>query len=110
MMAIPGVRPVVAAGWLVATLTGAGLGAPSGLLGSLVHAGVREDQAHTDAGGVRRGRTLVTVRSDDSQVTTIAMVLAGRTAQAVDPADLRAGGWNGYADTASLCTAESVTA
>ncbi len=36
LMAIPGVGPVVAAGWLVATLTGAGIGA----------AAVRADEAH----------------------------------------------------------------
>ena len=41
-LAIPGVGPVVAAGWLVATLAGAGIGAAGGgLVGSLTGAGVR---------------------------------------------------------------------
>ncbi len=67
-LAIPGIGPVVAAGWLVATLTGAGAGAAAGgLLGSLTGAGVSEDHAHVYAEGVRRGSTLVTVRADDSR-------------------------------------------
>ena len=46
-LAIPGVGPVVAAGWLVATLTGAGAGAAAGgLLGSFTNAGVAESDAH----------------------------------------------------------------
>ena len=55
MLAIPGVGPVVAAGWLVATAVGAGVGAASGgLLGSLVGAGVSEEDANVYAEGVRR--------------------------------------------------------
>src|SRR5258708_815427 len=60
MLAIPGIGPVVAAGWLVATAVGAGVGAASGgLIGSLVGAGVSENEAHVYAEGVRRGGTLV---------------------------------------------------
>src|SRR5690348_13103533 len=45
-LAIPGVGPVVAAGWLVATLAGAGAGAASGgLIGSLTGAGVSHEEA-----------------------------------------------------------------
>ncbi len=115
MLAIPGVGPVVAAGWLVATLAGAGLGAAGGgLLGSLVHAGVPEEQAHTYAEDVRRGGTLVTVRGDDSQATSIAMVFEGRSTSAVDVTDRRteykSGGWTGYEDTAAPYTAEQVDA
>ncbi len=76
MLAIPGVGPVVAAGWLVATALGAGVGAASGgLLGSLVGAGVAEDDAHVYAEGVRRGGTLVTVRAEDGQTAMIDQVL-----------------------------------
>ncbi len=67
-LAIPGVGPVIAAGWLVATLTGAGAGAAAGgLLGSLTGAGVSDEHAHVYAEGVRRGSTLVTVRADDAR-------------------------------------------
>jgi hypothetical protein len=66
-MAIPGVGPVVAAGWLITTLAGAGAGAAigaagGGLLGSLTHAGVPEEEARVYTEGVRRGGSLVTVR------------------------------------------------
>lgn len=76
MLAIPGVGPVVAAGWLIATLTGAGVGAAGGgLLGSLVGAGVSETDAHVYAEGVRRGGTLVTVRAEDSQAAMVETML-----------------------------------
>ena len=65
LLAIPGIGPVVAAGWLVATLTGAGVGAAAGgLVGGLTGAGLTGDEAATYAEGVRRGGTLVTVRTD----------------------------------------------
>ena len=62
-MAIPGLGPVVAAGWLVSTaaLAVAG-GAAGGLIGSLTQHGVDEDEANAYAEGVRRGGTLVTAR------------------------------------------------
>ena len=54
--AIPGVGPIVAAGPIVATLTGAGVGAATGgILGGLTDLGVSENDAHTYAEGVRRG-------------------------------------------------------
>ncbi len=88
-VAIPGVGPVVAAGWLVATLTGAGVGAVAGgaaggLVGSLTHAGVPEQDAHVYAEGVRRGGSLVTVRADEARVAEAERILAGRAY--VDPA------------------------
>jgi len=115
LLAIPGVGPVVAAGWLVATLTGAGLGAAGGgLLGSLVHAGVPEEHAHAYAEGVRRGGTLVSVRADETQASTIEGVLNGRTASAVDMttrrADYQTSGWAKFEETAPHLTPEEVAA
>ncbi len=76
-LAIPGVGPVVAAGWLIATLTGAGLGAASGgLVGSLTGAGVSSDEANVYAEGVKRGGTLVTVRADETKASAIETILA----------------------------------
>ena len=115
LLAIPGVGPVVAAGWLIATLTGAGIGAAGGgLLGSLVHAGVPEEHAHAYSEGVRRGGTLVTVRGDDSQASTIEAVLNGRTASAVDMttrrADYQTDGWEKFDDTAPHYTTDQIEA
>jgi|SRR5579872_519441 len=67
LLAIPGIGPVVAAGWLASTaaLAVAG-GAAGGLIGALTQSGVSEDEAHVYAEGVRRGGTLVTARVPDS--------------------------------------------
>jgi len=69
LLAIPGIGPLVAAGWMVAALTGAGAGAAAGgLLGSLVSSGVDELDAKAYAEGVEQGGTLVTVRADDTRI------------------------------------------
>jgi hypothetical protein len=112
-LAIPGVGPVVAAGWLVATLTGAGLGASGGgLLGSLVHAGVPEEHAHTYAEGVRRGGTLVTVRADESQAGPVQAILDGRASVDVDArnAEYRRSGWKGFDEQAPAYGPDEVQA
>lgn len=70
LMAIPGVGPVVAAGWLAATAVGAVSGAvvggaAGGIVGALTDSGVPEKDAHVYAEGVRRGGTLVTAKVSD---------------------------------------------
>ena len=87
-LAIPGVGPVVAAGWLIATLTGAGVGAAAGaatggLLGSLTGAGVSEDDAHAYADHVGRGGTLLTVRASDAMASQVEYILEHGQARAV---------------------------
>ncbi|WEZ85553.1 hypothetical protein P6U16_26285 (plasmid) [Rhizobium sp. 32-5/1] len=72
IMAIPGVGPVVAAGWLAATAAGAVTGAvvggaAGGIVGALTDSGVDERDAHVYAEGVRRGGTLVTAKVDDAR-------------------------------------------
>lgn len=75
-LAIPGVGPIVAAGWLVATLTGAGIGAAAGgLAGSLIGAGVSEADAQSYSEGVSRGGTLVTVRADEGMIPRIQQIM-----------------------------------
>jgi hypothetical protein len=103
MLAIPGIGPVVAAGWLVATAVGAGVGAGAGgLLGSLVGAGVNETDAHVYAEGVRRGGTLVTARVDEPQRTVVEQIMARYSG--VDAStrgdEYRAGGWERFDENA----------
>lgn len=75
-LAIPGVGPVIAAGWLIATLTGAGVGAAAGgLLGSLTGAGVDEADAKGYADHVSQGGTLVTVRASDTMAAQVEHIL-----------------------------------
>jgi len=110
-LAIPGVGPVVAAGWLIATLTGAGVGAAvgggaGGLVGMLTGAGVPHEDAHVYAETVRRGGNLVTVRADESQVSAIEAVLDGHTA--IDTTSRRteyqSSGWTQHDETAEPWT------
>jgi hypothetical protein len=66
LLAIPGLGPVVAAGWLAATAVGAAAGAATGgIVGALTEAGISKDEAPAYAEGVRRGGTLVTARVAD---------------------------------------------
>ncbi|WP_245614873.1 general stress protein [Muricoccus aerilatus] len=98
-LAIPGIGPIVAAGWLVAALTGAGAGAAAGgLLGSLTGAGVEERDAHVYSEGVRRGGSLVTVRTDDARAAEAeAIMVRYNPVDATSrEADYRAGGWTTY--------------
>ena len=117
LLAIPGVGPVVAAGWLVATAAGAATGAvvggaAGGLIGSLTGAGVAERDAHFYAEGVRRGGTLVTARVDDARASAAQEIL--QRYKSVDPAvrgaAYREGGWTSFDETAPAYTADQVAA
>lgn len=67
LLAIPGLGPVVAAGWLAATAVGAVGGAlAGGIVGALIDAGVPEADAHVYSESIRRGGTMVTVRTADA--------------------------------------------
>lgn len=114
LLAIPGVGPVVAAGWLVSTLVGAVGGAAvgaaaGGLVGGLTHAGVPENDAHVYAEGVRRGGTLVTARVDDALAPAATRILKDKT---VDVAQRRQvyerEGWSRFDEQAAPYTAEQV--
>ena len=86
--AISGGVPIVAAGRLMAVLTGAGVGfAADGPLGSLSGTDVSWAGACTDTAGVRRGGSPVTVRADEAQAARIEAGLDGR--DPVDPAARR---------------------
>jgi hypothetical protein len=117
LLAIPGVGPVVAAGWLVATAAGAVTGAvvggaAGGLVGSLTGAGVPEREAHFYAEGVRRGGTLVTARVDDARASTVREILQRH--KSVDPtvrgAAYRETGWTSFDEKAPPYTADQVAA
>ena len=63
-LAIPGIGPIVAAGWLGSTLAGAGIGAAAGgMIGALVGMGIPEEDARHFESGVKSGGVLVTVNA-----------------------------------------------
>ena len=101
LLAIPGLGPVVAAGWLVSTLVGAGVGAAAGgLVGSLTGAGVSEADAHAYAEGVRRGGTLVTVRTDESRLDRVVDILDDHGSVDIDErqSSWKGEGWKAHKD------------
>lgn len=102
LLAIPGLGPVVAAGWLAATVTGAGVGAAGGaatggIVGALKNSGEDDEHAHVYAEGVSRGGTLVSVRTDDERASEAEAILSRHNA--VDARgrgeEWRAAGWSG---------------
>ena len=110
LLAIPGVGPVVAAGWLVATAAGAVAGGlTGGIVGALTQAGVSDEDAQLYAEGVRRGGTLVTARVADAEAARLEAVL---DRSALRTSDLRKSydkaGWKGFDPKAKPYSAEEV--
>jgi heat induced stress protein YflT len=67
-LAIPGVGPLIAAGPLMATLSGAAAGAAvGGIAGGLIGLGVPEYEAKAYEGKVRGGNILVAVHAENSE-------------------------------------------
>ena len=98
LLAIPGLGPVVAAGWLASTLVGAGAGAAvGGLVGSLTGAGIDEADAHSYAEAVHRGGTLVTVRATAANHDRIVDILDddGTVDMSERETSWRSEGWTG---------------
>ena len=99
LLAIPGLGPVVAAGWLASTALGAVAGGVTGgLVGALIDADVPEDHAHVYSEAVRRGGTLLSVRVEDSDVAMARAILDRHTS--IDPvrrgAEYRESGWKQF--------------
>lgn len=118
MLAIPGLGPVVAAGWLVSTLAGAAAGAiaggaTGGILGALKDAGHSDDDAHVYAEGVRRGGTLVSVRADSDAEREIAervLLTRGGVDAAQRGQAYRQSGWDRFDESASPYSADQIAA
>lgn len=115
LMAIPGVGPVVAAGWLAATAAGAAAGAvvggaAGGLIGSLVKSGVDEQDANVYAEGLRRGGSIVTVRTDGDQAETVRSILVSNGVVDIDDrrAFYREEGWERFDETSPTYTQDQI--
>ena len=69
-LAIPGVGPLIAAGPIMAALTGAALGGTvGGFTGALIGMGIPEYEAKRYEGRVKGGHALISVHSEDSAET-----------------------------------------
>jgi hypothetical protein len=110
IMAIPGVGPVVAAGWLVATLAGAAAGGATGsIIGALTQAGVSKEDADVYAETIRRGGALVSARVNDADASRIQSIMDRSSLNMADRATAyRKAGWNRFDPAASPYTADQV--
>jgi hypothetical protein len=114
MVAIPGVGPVIAGGWLLATAVGAVAGAAvggvaGGIVGAMTEAGINEQEAHVYAEGVRRGGTLVTARVTDDKADLAGSVLGrNRVDVTARRRDYEAEGWKHFDEDAPVYTPEQV--
>ena len=79
-LAIPGVGPLIAAGPIIAALTGVGVGgAVGGVTGGLIGLGIPEYEAKRYEGRIRSGSILLSVHSDDSKWTQKAETILKNT-------------------------------
>ena len=115
LLAIPGLGPVVAAGWLASTAAGAAIGgaggaATGGIVGALKNSGHTDEEAHVFSEGVHRGGTLVSARVPDGHVDQAMAILTQHNA--VDTMErgtaYRAGGWSQFDDNAPAYSGEEV--
>ena len=110
LMAIPGVGPVVAAGWLVSTLAGAAAGAAAGgALGALTQAGVSDDDAPVYAEAIRRGGAAVSARVPDSDANRLQSLMDQSAVRVADrAAAYRKSGWTTFDPNAAPYTRDQI--
>lgn len=110
IMAIPGVGPLVAAGWLVATLAGAAAGgATGGVIGALTQTGASPEEAEVYAEALRRGSAVVSVRADDAERGRIAAIMDRSSVNVTERgAAYRKAGWSRFDASVPPYTAEQV--
>jgi hypothetical protein len=79
-LAIPGVGPLIAAGPILAALSGAAAGgAVGGVTGGLIGAGVPEYEAKQYEGKLKNGNILIAVHAEDSKERAAAKEIFERT-------------------------------
>lgn len=115
LLAIPGLGPVVAAGWLASTAVGAVVGgavgaAAGGVVGALTKEGVPERDAEVYAEGVRRGGVLVSAKVDDAHRQQAGVILGRAVDVRLRQGDYERGGWTGFDPSAPAYSREQILA
>jgi hypothetical protein len=110
LLAIPGLGPVVAAGWLASTALGATAGAATGgIVGALTQSGVSEEEAPLYAEGVRRGGTLVSARVPDADRARFEALLSQSAVDIRERSSAwQKAGWKSFDPSAKPYTADDV--
>ena len=114
LLAIPGLGPIVAAGWLAATAVGAGIGAAGGaatggIIEVLKNSGHTDTEAHVYSEGVRRGGTLVSAKVSDDEAGSAEAILEGKSVNLVAREKAyRENGWTSFDVDAPAYTADEI--
>lgn len=117
LMAIPGIGPVVAAGWFTSTVAGAVAGAAvggatGGIVGAMTDNGISKEDAEIYAEHIRRGGALVCVDAADDEAEMVRDIIARH--QVADTDTLRGTykeeGWEGFRADQQPLTAEQIRA
>lgn len=115
LLAIPGLGPIVAAGWLAATATGAAVGAlggaaTGGIVGALKNAGHTDEEANVYSEGVRRGGTLVSAKVADNDAAEAEAILDRNKLvdAATRGAAYRSAGWDRFDPEAPAYTTDEI--
>jgi hypothetical protein len=109
LLAIPGIGPVVAAGYLASTALGVAAGGTAGgLIGALTQSGVTEDDAHAYAEGVRRGGVLLSANVPDNRQGELESSLSGFVDARSRADAYRQTGWTGFNSNGTGMSAEEI--
>lgn len=110
LLAIPGIGPVVAMGWLASLTAGAVAGgATGGIIGALIESGESKENAELYAEALRRGGAIVTAKvADDEQAKYGAIMDVSAIDMTRRAVVYRDSGWSGYDAAAPVYDAEQV--
>jgi hypothetical protein len=110
MLAIPGIGPVVAAGWLASLAAGAAAGgAAGGIIGALVESGTSKENAALYAEALRRGGAIVTAKVPEDDASKYKAILSRNDIDvAARETAYRSSGWNGYDPAAPALTPDEI--
>jgi hypothetical protein len=110
-IAIPGIGPLIAAGiWATVGAGAVGGGVVGGIIGALTEHGISEKDAHLYAEGLRRGGTLVTIKTAENLYDGIAQILKTHGAVDVEKrgASWTAEGWLSFDPAAGALPPEHI--
>jgi uncharacterized membrane protein len=113
LLPVAGFGPIFVAGPVNATLLGAlGGGIIGGLLGALTHLGVPEEHAGPYAEGVRRGGSLVIVKTTEARIPQVLEAMNHHHPVNVEErlSTWKQRGWAGYDPKSPAYTAEQIAA
>lgn len=110
LLAIPGIGPVVAFGWLAAAAAGAvAVGAAGSVIGMMAEAGVAVNEAEVYAESIRRGGSLVSARVEAADRGRLEAILQPSSVDIGQRREsLAASGWTKFDPAAPDFTAEEI--